>query len=442
MPAGTVAVPEPLRSVREVELRMNAPSKFQLYKASPDLRAAIASVEAAIADIRAGKMVILVDDEDRENEGDLCIAAEKVTPEAINFMAKYGRGLICLSLTEERLDQLRLSMMVPDYENSSSFGTAFTVSIEARHGVTTGISAADRATTVLAAIADDAKSSDLTRPGHVFPLRARKGGVLRRAGQTEGSMDLARLAGLKPAGVICEIMNDDGTMARLPDLAVFGEEHEIKIVTIADLIQYRLRTEKLVKRSATAEMPTAYGEFHAIVYENEIDHVDHMALVRGEIRPEDAVLVRVHSECLTGEAFGSQRCDCGEQLQGSLKMIDDEGCGVLLYMRQEGRGIGLKNKIRAYELQDVEGLDTVEANERLGFPADMRDYGVGAQILADLGVRRMRLITNNPGKRAGIEGYGLEIVDRVSLEIEPNEKNLEYLRTKKEKLGHVLHLMS
>jgi len=442
VPAGTVAVPEPLRSVREVELRMNAPSTLQLHKASPDLRAAIASVEAAIADIRAGKMVILVDDEDRENEGDLCIAAEKVTPEVINFMAKYGRGLICLSLTEERLDQLRLSMMVPDYENSSSFGTAFTVSIEARHGVTTGISAADRATTVLAAIADDAKSSDLTRPGHVFPLRARKGGVLRRAGQTEGSMDLARLAGLKPAGVICEIMNDDGTMARLPDLAVFGEEHEIKIVTIADLIQYRLRKEKLVKRSATAEMPTAYGEFRAIVYENEIDHVDHMALVRGEIRPEDAVLVRVHSECLTGEAFGSQRCDCGEQLQDSLKMIDDEGCGVLLYMRQEGRGIGLKNKIRAYELQDVEGLDTVEANERLGFPADMRDYGVGAQILADLGVRRMRLITNNPGKRAGIEGYGLEIVERVSLEIEPNEKNLEYLRTKKEKLGHVLHLMS
>jgi 3,4-dihydroxy 2-butanone 4-phosphate synthase/GTP cyclohydrolase II len=421
---------------------MNAPTELKLQKSPPDLSAAIASVEAAIVDIRAGKMVILVDDEDRENEGDLCIAAEKVTPEAINFMAKYGRGLICLSLTEERLDQLRLSMMVPDYENSSSFGTAFTVSIEARHGVTTGISAADRATTVLAAIADDAKSSDLTRPGHVFPLRAREGGVLRRAGQTEGSMDLARLAGLKPSGVICEIMNDDGTMARLPDLVLFGQEHGIKIVTIADLIQYRLRKEKLVKRSATAEMPTAFGEFHAIVYENEIDHVDHMALVRGEIRADDPVLVRVHSECLTGEAFGSQRCDCGEQLQGALKMIDDEGCGVLLYMRQEGRGIGLKNKIRAYELQDEEGLDTVEANERLGFPADMRDYGVGAQILADLGVRRMRLITNNPGKRAGIEGYGLEIVNRVSLEIEPNEKNLEYLRTKKEKLGHVLHLMS
>ncbi len=442
MPAGTVAVPEPSRSVREVGLRMTALTKLQFQKPLPDLRAAIASVEAAIEDIRAGKMVILVDDEDRENEGDLCIAAEKVTPEAINFMAKYGRGLICLSLTEERLDQLRLSMMVPDYENSSSYGTAFTVSIEARHGVTTGISAADRATTVLTAIADDAKSSDLTRPGHVFPLRAREGGVLRRAGQTEGSVDLARLAGLKPAGVICEIMNDDGTMARLPDLVEFGERHDIKIVTIADLIQYRLRKEKLVKRSARAQMPTAHGEFHAIVYENEIDHVDHMALVRGEIRPDDAVLVRVHSECLTGDAFGSLRCDCGEQLQAALKMIDAEGSGVLLYMRQEGRGIGLKNKIRAYELQDEEGLDTVEANERLGFPADMRDYGVGAQILADLGVHRMRLITNNPGKRAGIEGYGLEIVERVPLEIEPNEKNLEYLRTKKEKLGHVLHLMS
>jgi len=412
-------------------------------RSASEIHNAIASVEAALDDIRAGKLVILVDDEDRENEGDLCMAAEKVTPAAINFMAKHARGLICLSLTEERLEQLRLSMMVPDYENNSGFGTAFTVSIEARHGVTTGISAADRATTILTAIADEAKPTDIVRPGHVFPLRAREGGVLRRAGQTEGSVDLARLAGLRPAGVICEIMNDDGSMARLPDLVEFSRVHGIKIVTIADLIQYRLRNEKLVRRAAEASMPTAYaGDFKAIVYENGIDHVDHMALVKGEIHPDRAVLVRVHSECLTGDAFGSQRCDCGEQLQAALKMIDAEGCGVLLYMRQEGRGIGLKNKIRAYGLQDKEGLDTVQANERLGFPPDMRDYGVGAQILADLGVHQLRLITNNPGKRAGIEGYGLTIIDRVPLEIQPNEKNLEYLRTKKEKLGHVLHLMS
>jgi 3,4-dihydroxy 2-butanone 4-phosphate synthase/GTP cyclohydrolase II len=417
--------------------------KLRVEPNQEDIQTAIASVEAAIADIRSGKMVILVDDADRENEGDLCIAAEKVTPEAINFMAKFGRGLICLSLTEEALERLSLSMMVPDHENTSGFGTAFTISIEARHGVTTGISAADRATTVHAAIADDAKPGDLARPGHIFPLRAREGGVLRRAGQTEGSLDLARLAGLKPAGVICEVMNDDGSMARMNDLLEFSREHGIKIVSIANLIQYRLRTEKLVWRAAEADMPiAAAGDFRAIVYENAIDHVDHIALVKGEIDPNEAVLVRVHSECLTGDAFGSLRCDCGEQLGAALKMIESEGVGVLLYMRQEGRGIGLKNKIKAYGLQDSEGLDTVEANERLGFPADLRDYGVGAQILNDLGVHKMRMITNNPGKRAGIEGYGLSIVERVPLEIVPNERNLEYLRTKKEKLGHVLHLMS
>jgi 3,4-dihydroxy 2-butanone 4-phosphate synthase/GTP cyclohydrolase II len=420
----------------------NAP-RLRLQRSGDDIRAAVASVEAALEDIRAGKMVILVDDADRENEGDLCMAAEMVTPEAINFMVTHGRGLVCLSLTEERLEQLHLALMVPDWENTSGFGTAFTISIEAREGVTTGISAADRATTIRTAIADDVGPNDIVRPGHVFPLRAREGGVLRRAGQTEGSVDLARLAGLKPAGVICEIMKDDGSMARMPDLVKFGKHHGIKIVAIADLIHYRLRKEKLVRRAAQATLPTgAGGDFRCIVYENDIDHIDHMALVKGEISPEDPVLVRVHSECLTGDAFGSRRCDCGEQLQAALKMIDAEGRGVLLYMRQEGRGIGLKNKIRAYNLQDEEGLDTVQANERLGFAADLRDYGVGAQILVDLGVRNMRIITNNPGKRAGIEGYGLSIVDRIPLEIEPNEKNLEYLRTKKEKLGHVLHLMS
>ncbi len=422
---------------------MSKVPKLRLSQPPEEIRVALASVDAAIEDIRAGKLVILVDDADRENEGDLCVAAEKVTPEVINFMARYGRGLICLSLTEAQLEKLNLAMMVPDWENTSGFGTAFTVSIEARHGVTTGISAADRTTTILTAIADDAKPNDLARPGHVFPLRAREGGVLRRAGQTEGSVDLARLAGLKPAGVICEIMNDDGTMARMSDLMDFGRQHGVKIVTIADLIHYRLRHETLVRRVADASMPTRNaGDFRCIVYENDIDRIDHMALVKGEIDPEEPVLVRVHSECLTGDAFGSLRCDCGEQLDAAMKLIEAEGRGVLLYMRQEGRGIGLKNKIRAYGLQDQEGLDTVEANERLGFPPDLRDYGVGAQILRDLGVRKMRIITNNPGKRAGIEGYGLAIVERVPLEIQPNEKNLEYLRTKKEKLGHVLHLMS
>ncbi|MFQ5505043.1 MAG: bifunctional 3,4-dihydroxy-2-butanone-4-phosphate synthase/GTP cyclohydrolase II [Planctomycetota bacterium] len=417
--------------------------KLKVARSADEVARAVASVGAAIEDIRAGKMVILVDDADRENEGDLCMAAELVTPEAINFMAKHGRGLICLSLTEEQLERLHLAMMVPDYENNSGFGTAFTVSIEAREGVTTGISAADRAKTVLTAINPDAHPNDLARPGHIFPLRCREGGVLRRAGQTEGSVDLARLAGKVAAGVICEIMNDDGSMARMDDLVVFGKAHDIKIVTIAELIQYRLRNEKLVQRAAEAVMPTAMaGEFRAVVYTNDIDHVDHIALVKGEIDSEKPVLVRVHSECLTGDAFGSVRCDCGEQLDAALQMIDEAGTGVLLYMRQEGRGIGLKNKIKAYGLQDSEGLDTVQANERLGFPADLRDYGVGAQILHDLGVRKLRIITNNPGKRAGIEGYGLTIAERVPLEIQPNAKNLEYLRTKKEKLGHVLHLMS
>ncbi|MFO0687405.1 MAG: bifunctional 3,4-dihydroxy-2-butanone-4-phosphate synthase/GTP cyclohydrolase II [Myxococcota bacterium] len=402
----------------------------------------LSTISEAIADIAAGKMVILVDDEDRENEGDLCMAADKVTPEAINFMAKYGRGLICLPLEEEQLEKLHLGMMVPDFENSTPFGTAFTVSIEAREGVTTGISAADRARTIQVAIRDDAKPTDIVRPGHIFPLRARKGGVLRRVGQTEGSVDLARLAGCRPAGVICEIMNDDGTMARLPDLIIFAREHGLKIVTIKDLVSYRLRNERLVHRAATAKLPTRFGDFKAIVFENDIDHVDHMALVFGEIDPDEPILIRVHSECLTGDAFGSLRCDCGEQLEAAMRMIAEEGSGIVLYMRQEGRGIGLKNKIKAYELQDQEGLDTVEANHRLGFGADLRDYGVGAQILADLGVSKIRILTNNPGKRAGISGYGVEIVDRVPLEVEPNANNLNYLRTKKEKLGHVLHLMS
>ena len=399
----------------------------------------IATIDEALDEIRAGRMVILVDDEDRENEGDLCMAAEKVTPEAINFMARFGRGLICLPMTETQLDRLHLGMMVPDAENNSGFGTAFTVSIEAREGVSTGISAHDRAHTIRTAIAEDARPRDIVRPGHVFPLRAREGGVLRRAGQTEGSVDLARLAGLKPAGVICEIMNDDGTMARLPDLAVFARTHGLKIVTVADLIEYRLRHERLVRPAGECTLPTrAGGDFRAIVYENDIDHVDHMALVKGEIREEDEVLVRVHSECLTGDVFGSLRCDCGEQLACAMRRIAEEGRGIVVYLRQEGRGIGLHNKLRAYELQD-DGADTVEANEALGFPPDQRDYGIGAQILNDLGVSKLRVMTNNPRKFVGLRGYGLEIVERVPIEIVPqSETTRRYLKTKKEKLGHQL----
>lgn len=393
------------------------------------------TIEEAIADIAKGKMVILVDDEDRENEGDLCMAAEKVTPEAINFMAKYGRGLICLSLTPKRVEELELPMMVD--HNTSPLGTAFTVSIEAKSGVTTGISAADRARTILTAIDPKTKPNDLVRPGHVFPLKARPGGVLQRAGQTEGSVDLARLAGLYPAGVICEIMNDDGTMARVPELMEFAKTHNLKIVTIKDLIKYRMKRESLVKRFATVKLPTKYGEFTAIAYSNEIDNNIHIALVMGEIKPEDEILVRVHSQCLTGDVFGSKRCDCGEQLHKAMEMVNKEGKGVVLYMRQEGRGIGLMNKLKAYELQE-KGLDTIEANAKLGYKPDLRDYGIGAQILVDLGVRKMRLMTNNPKKIVGLKGYGLKVVERVPIEVEPNKKNIAYLKVKKKKLGHLL----
>jgi 3,4-dihydroxy 2-butanone 4-phosphate synthase/GTP cyclohydrolase II len=396
----------------------------------------ISSIKEAIVDIRSGKMVILVDDEDRENEGDLCMAAQFVTPEAINFMAKHGRGLICLTMTEENADKLGLFPMVRD--NRSRFGTAFTVSIEAKRGVSTGISAADRATTILASIADDVQPEDLVSPGHIFPIRAKRGGVLVRTGQTEGSVDLARLAGLKPSGVICEIMKDDGTMARMPDLEIFAKEHNLKIVTIADLIEFRMRHESLIRRAASATIPTRYGgEFKMIVYENDVDEMKHIALVKGDFDEDDEVLVRVHSECVTGDIFGSERCDCGDQLRRAMSIINDAGKGVIVYMHQEGRGIGLVNKIRAYELQE-RGKDTVEANIELGFKEDLRDYGIGAQILVDLGVKKIRMLTNNPKKIVGLEGYGLTVTERIPIEMKPTESNIHYMKTKKKKMGHIL----
>jgi 3,4-dihydroxy 2-butanone 4-phosphate synthase/GTP cyclohydrolase II len=396
------------------------------------------SIPEAIEEIRAGRMVVVCDDEDRENEGDLTIAAEKITPDVINFMARYGRGLICLPMTGERLDFLRIPLMVQDGENSAKFGTAFCVPIEAKQGTTTGISAGDRARTILAAIDLKTQPGDLARPGHMFPLRAVPGGVLQRSGQTEAAVDLARLAGLQPAGVICEIMNEDGTMARVPQLEAFCREHRLKMVTVKDLIQHRMRHERQVRKMADAKLPTSYGAFRIHAYESLIDGEHHVALTLGEIGPDEPTLVRVHSQCLTGDIFGSSRCDCGDQLHTALEVIGRERKGVLLYLRQEGRGIGLVHKIMAYKLQDEENKDTVEANEALGFKADQRDYGIGAQILHELGVHKMRLLTNNPRKFVGLEGYGLEIVERLPIEIPASDANRRYLKTKREKLGHIL----
>jgi len=397
----------------------------------------LSTIAEAIEDIKAGRFVIIVDDEDRENEGDLALAAEKITTEAVNFMAKHGRGLICLPVTGQRLDELGIPQMVG--QNTSKFSTAFTVSVDAKHGTTTGISAADRAQTIKVVVDPATKPDDLVRPGHIFPLRAKEGGVLVRAGQTEAVVDLARLAGLYPAGVICEIMNEDGTMARLPELEVISDKFGIKIISVADLIAHRRRHEKLVHRVAEAKLPTRYGEFTAIAYKSDTDPDEHLALVMGDIAADEPVLVRVHSECLTGDVFGSLRCDCGDQIALAMQSIANEGRGVFLYMRQEGRGIGFHNKIRAYALQD-KGLDTVEANLSLGFPSDLRDYGIGAQILADLGLHQIRLLTNNPKKVIGLEGYGLEVVETIPVIITPNPYNRDYLETKQKKMGHRLEI--
>ncbi|MEA2497160.1 MAG: 3,4-dihydroxy 2-butanone 4-phosphate synthase / cyclohydrolase [Thermoleophilaceae bacterium] len=394
------------------------------------------TIEEAIEDIRSGKMVVVCDAEDRENEGDLTLAAQFATPEAINFMAKEGRGLICLALEPARCDELGLDLMAA--KNESPFQTAFTVSIEAREGVTTGISAHDRARTIQVAIDPRSTPNDLVQPGHIFPLKAKSGGVLERAGQTEAAVDLARLAGLTPSGVICEIMNDDGTMARVPDLEKFCARHDMKMVTTADLIEYRRREDKLVKREVEVSMPTQYGDFRAVAYRSLVDGKHHVALVKGDVDGQEDVLVRVHSECLTGDVFHSLRCDCGQQLESALAMIEAEGTGVLLYLAQEGRGIGLLNKLHAYKLQE-EGLDTVDANLKLGLPADLRDYGIGAQILVDLGLSRIRIMTNNPKKIVGLEGYGLEVSDQIPIEHVPNEHNVAYLSAKKNKMGHLLH---
>jgi 3,4-dihydroxy 2-butanone 4-phosphate synthase/GTP cyclohydrolase II len=404
-----------------------------------DKQVKIAAVEQALKTIKQGHLIIIVDDEDRENEGDLMVPAEKITPDIINFMTKHGRGLICLPLTKERQDELQIPLMVMD--NTARFETAFTVSIDAKEGVSTGISAFDRARTVHAAIDPATKPSDLARPGHIFPLRAREGGVLARAGQTEAAIDLARLAGLYPAGVICEIMNEDGTMARMPELEKFSQTHDIPILTIADLIKYRLKHESLVQKIDEADLPTMYGHFRIVVFEDVIHHENHVALIKGTLKPDEPTLVRAHSQCLTGDTFGSIRCDCGEQLHRAMEIIHQEGKGVILYiLNQEGRGIGLTNKIKAYAIQDL-GADTVEANRELGFKPDQRDYGIGAQILVALGLNKLRLITNNPRKFIGLAGYGLEIIDRVPLEIPPNKANLKYLKTKKEKLGHILDMV-